>query len=62
MLIDAHIHLDQYTDEEIPSLLEEVKAVIAVSMQLSSCERTLRLANSYQQVKAALAFILNSLY
>lgn len=56
MLIDAHIHLDQYTDEEIPSLLEEVKAVIAVSMQLASCERTLRLANSYQQVKAAFGF------
>lgn len=56
MLIDAHIHLDQYTDEEIPSLLEEVKAVIAVSMQLSSCERTLRLSNSYQQVKAAFGF------
>ena len=56
MLIDAHIHLDQYTDEEIPSLLEEVKAVIAVSMQLSSCERTLRLSNSYQQVKVAFGF------
>ncbi|EKU42431.1 TatD-related deoxyribonuclease [Lysinibacillus fusiformis ZB2] len=56
MLIDAHIHLDQYTDEEIPSLLEEVKAVIAVSMQLSSCERTLRLSKSYQQVKAAFGF------
>lgn len=56
MLIDAHIHLEQYNDEEIPLLLEEVDAVIAVSMQLSSCERTLRLSNSYQQVKAAFGF------
>ncbi|ACA40535.1 hypothetical protein Bsph_3012 [Lysinibacillus sphaericus C3-41] len=39
MLIDAHIHLDQYKDVEIPSLLAEVEALIAVSMQLSSCQR-----------------------
>lgn len=62
MLIDAHIHLDQYKDVEIPSLLAEVEALIAVSMQLSSCQKTLHLAKVYPKVKAALGFILNSLY
>lgn len=56
LLIDAHIHLDQYRDEEIPALLEEVETVIAVSMQLSSCKRTLHLSNNYQPVKAAFGF------
>ncbi|WP_341302812.1 TatD family hydrolase [Lysinibacillus sp. FSL H8-0500] len=56
MLIDAHIHIEQYTAEEIPSLLEEVDAVIAVSMQLSSCEKTWRLAQAYRKVKAAFGF------
>lgn len=39
MLIDAHIHLDQYQDNEIPSLLEAAEYVIAVSMNLASCEK-----------------------
>lgn len=56
MLIDAHIHLDQYKDVEIPSLLEEVEALIAVSMQLSSCQNTLNLAKVYPKVKAAFGF------
>ena len=56
MLIDAHIHLDQYKDEEIPTLLEDVDFVIAVSMHLTSCQRTLHLSNSYHQVKAAFGF------
>jgi len=56
MLIDAHIHLDQYNDGEIPSLLEEVETLIAVSMQLSSCQRTLDTAKTYPKVKAAFGF------
>jgi len=56
MLIDAHIHLDQYNDGEIPSLLEEVETLIAVSMQLSSCQRTLDIAKTYPKVKAAFGF------
>ncbi|MEK5232135.1 TatD family hydrolase [Lysinibacillus sp. FSL K6-0232] len=56
MLIDAHIHLEQYKDEEIPSLLDEVDAVIAVSMELSSCQRTHQLAKMYSKVKAAFGF------
>ncbi|KPN97228.1 TatD family hydrolase [Lysinibacillus sp. ZYM-1] len=56
MLIDAHIHLDQYKDGEIPSLLEEVETLIAVSMQLSSCQRTLDIAKTYPKVKAAFGF------
>ncbi len=39
MLIDAHIHLDQYQDNEIPSLLGAAEYVIAVSMNLASCEK-----------------------
>lgn len=56
MLIDAHIHLDQYKDEEIPTLLEDADFVIAVSMHLTSCQRTLHLSNSYPQVKVAFGF------
>lgn len=56
MLIDAHIHLDQYKDMEIPSLLAEVEALISVSMQLSSCQKTLHLAKVYPKVKAAFGF------
>ncbi|KOY81679.1 TatD family hydrolase [Lysinibacillus macroides] len=56
MLIDAHIHLEQYMAEEIPSLLDEVDAVIAVSMELSSCKKTWLLAQTYHKVKAAFGF------
>ncbi|MFB5678265.1 TatD family hydrolase [Paenibacillus terreus] len=49
-LIDAHIHLDSYSDEEREALLSSmgengVEAVIAVSMNLPSCEANLRLAS-----------------
>lgn len=56
MLIDAHIHLDQYKEHEIPTLLEEAEHVIAVSMNLSSCEKTWKLAKTYTKVKAAFGF------
>ncbi|WP_433594848.1 TatD family hydrolase [Lysinibacillus xylanilyticus] len=56
MLIDAHIHLDQYKEREIPTLLEEAEHVIAVSMNLPSCEKTLKLAEAYTKVKAAFGF------
>lgn len=39
MLIDAHIHLDQYKEEEVPLLLEEAQYVIAVSMDLQSSKK-----------------------
>jgi TatD DNase family protein len=49
-LIDAHIHLDSYSDEEREALLSSmgesgIEAVIAVSMNLPSCEANLRLAS-----------------
>ncbi|MGG2081584.1 TatD family hydrolase [Lysinibacillus pakistanensis] len=56
MLIDAHIHLDQYQDNDIPSLLEEAEYVIAVSMNLASCEKTWMLSKAYKNVKAAFGF------
>lgn len=56
MLIDAHIHLDQYQDNEIPSLLEEAEHVIAVSSNLASCEKTWMISKTYKNVKAAFGF------
>ncbi|MCY9549710.1 TatD family hydrolase [Lysinibacillus xylanilyticus] len=56
MLIDAHIHLDQYKEHDIPTLLEEAEHVIAVSMNLPSCEKTLKLSKAYTKVKAAFGF------
>lgn len=48
-LIDAHIHLDTYPDEQQLSILESlpgcgVETVISVSMHLESCLRNLELA------------------
>jgi TatD DNase family protein len=56
MLIDAHIHLDQYKEEEVPRLLEEAQYVIAVSTDLPSSKKTLKLTKSYDKVKAAYGF------
>lgn len=56
MLIDAHIHLDQYRENDIPPLLEEAEYVIAVSINLPSCEKTLNLSKVYVKVKAAFGF------
>lgn len=56
MLIDAHIHLDQYEENEVPALLEEAEHVIAVSMNLPSCEKTLKLSKAYAKVNAAFGF------
>lgn len=56
MLIDAHIHLDQYEEHEIPLLLEEAKHVIAVSTDLESCHKTFTLSRIYSKVKAAYGF------
>ncbi|MFJ8511729.1 TatD family hydrolase [Lysinibacillus xylanilyticus] len=56
MLIDAHIHLDQYKEHDIPTLLEEAEHVIAVSMNLPSCEKTMKLSKAFTKVKAAFGF------
>lgn len=50
-LIDAHIHLDTYTEEQqhtlLASLSPSVVAVIAVSMHLQSSQHNLKLAQRY---------------
>ncbi|PLR92557.1 TatD family hydrolase [Bacillus sp. T33-2] len=45
-IIDAHIHLDQYADEEIEKFFPDgaISGVISVSMQLESCKRNLELS------------------
>ncbi|WP_052339771.1 TatD family hydrolase [Gorillibacterium massiliense] len=52
MFIDAHIHLDQYAEEEREPLMAKLaaeggEAVIAVSMHRESCEANLRLARAW---------------
>jgi len=56
MLIDAHIHLDQYREDEVPKILEEAQLVIAVSTDLQSCKKTLTLSQLFPNVKAAYGF------
>jgi TatD DNase family protein len=58
-MIDAHIHLDQYQDTEISTMMEEmpsIEAVISVSTNLESCKRNLQLAGKYPKVKPAFGF------
>ncbi|ASA19439.1 TatD family hydrolase [Paenibacillus donghaensis] len=61
-MIDAHIHLEQYTAEVVAQMMRElpaadVEAVVAVSMNLESCERTRQLAAAYPaQVRPAYGF------
>ncbi|HET7658343.1 MAG TPA: TatD family hydrolase [Bacillales bacterium] len=50
--MDAHIHLDQYPEEEIERLVEQwkkagVESVVAVSMDLASSYRTLELKHRF---------------
>jgi len=60
--IDSHIHVDQYKDEEKSKLLkevensEEIKGLIAVSMDYQSCKETLSLAERYPFVHPAIGF------
>ncbi|WP_429373441.1 TatD family hydrolase [Paenibacillus sp. DS2015] len=50
-LIDAHVHLDTYTEEQqetlLTSLSPSIVAVIAVSMHLNSSQHNLKLAQKY---------------
>ncbi|RSK47913.1 TatD family hydrolase [Bacillus canaveralius] len=46
-IIDAHIHLDQYSDDEIEKFFldgNSIDKVISVSMNLQSCKRNLELS------------------
>ncbi|WP_102346321.1 TatD family hydrolase [Bacillus sp. Marseille-P3661] len=58
-MIDAHIHLDRYTNKEIDFMLEdsdELIALVSVSYDLESCKRNLYLQSEFPQVKAAFGF------
>lgn len=60
--IDSHIHVDQYKDEEKSRLLKEVensneiKGLIAVSMNYQSCKETLSLAKKYPFIYPVIGF------
>jgi TatD DNase family protein len=58
-MIDAHIHLDQYKNNEIQFILEgsdSIEALVSVSSDFESCMRNLQLSRKYQKVKAAFGF------
>jgi TatD DNase family protein len=58
-IIDAHIHLDQYTNKDIQLILEDsdsIEALVSVSSDLESCNRNLVLSKKYHKVKPAFGF------
>jgi TatD DNase family protein len=58
-LIDAHIHLDKYSDEEITEIFKDSSfqlSVITVSFDLESCKRNLGLSYEYPNIKPAYGF------
>ncbi|WP_379154857.1 TatD family hydrolase [Paenibacillus sp. sgz5001063] len=61
-MIDAHIHLEQYTDSELEPMLRglaghDLHSLVAVSMNLDSCIRTQDIALRYPgRVKPAYGF------
>lgn len=58
-MIDAHIHLDRYQDEEIKRIVLDsahIEALISVSFHLDSSKRNLLLSQKYQKVKPAFGY------
>lgn len=58
-MIDAHIHLDQYKDQEINQITENldlIDCLLSVSFDLESCKRNLQLAEKYSKVKPAFGY------
>ena len=58
-MIDAHIHLDHYQDEEIKRIVLDsahIEALISVSFHLESSKRNLLLSQKYQKVKPAFGY------
>lgn len=58
-MIDAHIHLDQYKNDEIELILDGsdwIEALLSVSFDLESCKRNLELSKKYQKVKPLFGF------
>ncbi|WP_429472367.1 TatD family hydrolase [Neobacillus sp. B4I6] len=58
-MIDAHIHLDHYKDDEISQLMEtipQIENLISVSYDLESCKRNHGFTGKYQKVRAAFGY------
>lgn len=58
-IIDAHIHLDQYIEEELDAIFQEaslLEAIVSVSSDLQSCKKNLSLSKTYTIVKPAFGF------
>lgn len=58
-IIDSHIHLDHYKEDEIRRVLDEsfpLERVISVSYNLQSCKRNLELMRIYPKVEAAFGY------
>ncbi len=58
-MIDAHIHLDKYADEEIRLIIEKsnyLDSLVSVSYDLESCKRNLQLSKKYDKVKPVFGF------
>lgn len=57
-MIDAHIHLDQFSDEQIAEILsqETLQGVIAVATDLASCQRLLALKKRFPKMHCCAGF------
>ncbi|MBW8350151.1 TatD family hydrolase [Bacillus sp. IITD106] len=60
-IVDAHIHLDHYDQEEISLIMKELDQIhcsnlISVSFDLESCKKNAQLAKQFPQVKPAFGF------
>ena len=61
MMIDAHIHLDHYENQDLKEILDElpehqVEALIAVSFNFPSCIENLNLSQNDNRIKPAFGF------
>ncbi|QIM63268.1 deoxyribonuclease [Pasteurellaceae bacterium Orientalotternb1] len=57
-MIDTHIHLDQFSDEQIAEILSQHKlqGVIAVATNLASCQRLLALKQCFPKIHCCAGF------
>jgi TatD DNase family protein len=57
-IIDSHIHLDRYADQDIADIcsIPELDSIVTVSWDLSSCKKNLLLAERFSKVKPAFGY------
>lgn len=55
-MYDSHIHLDQYSDEEIETIVQQVDGVVAVATDLKSSQRLLHIRERFSTVHIAAGF------